>query len=409
MGNGVCERFNRTLLKMLGTLETTQKADWKTYISSIVHAYNSTRQDSTGFSPFYLMFGREPKLPADVIFGLPDSSEGNTMDQYIENLKTNLKESYRVAEQFIKKSQQKQKHQYDLKARNAEIRPGDKVLVKRVAFEGKHKLSDKWEETPYDVVDQPNPSIPVFIVSNGERTRTLHRNLLLPFQNIDTSEQELLKPKPAPRRIKTRASKQQKQQTESDSSESEDEFVTESVVVVKHNTGTADTQKSQTGQRTDSSTVTMIENQGQGHTSKDTGRIELEHSTSQEDRVQEIEDTTDQTESGEVHHTEPKETLQVVTNGEETEHRETEATGATGATGDASAPERPLRPLRPRKKPRWMTTGEFTINNQVTTNSQQPEWKNKIDILLALADTEIFEGIDKKDLSQAMINVILDK
>ena len=43
MGNGMPERFNQTLLNMVGTLEDHQKSDWKSYVPSLVHAYNSTR------------------------------------------------------------------------------------------------------------------------------------------------------------------------------------------------------------------------------------------------------------------------------------------------------------------------------------------------------------------------------
>lgn len=37
-------------------------------------------------------------------------------------------------------------------------------MVKIVAFEGKHKLANRWEEEPYVVLDRPNPDIPVYIV-----------------------------------------------------------------------------------------------------------------------------------------------------------------------------------------------------------------------------------------------------
>ena len=67
-GNPV-ERFNRTLLNMLGTLETKQKQKWREYVKPLVHAYNCTRNEVTCFTPYELMFGRTPRLPVDLAFG----------------------------------------------------------------------------------------------------------------------------------------------------------------------------------------------------------------------------------------------------------------------------------------------------------------------------------------------------
>ena len=68
MGNSLYERFNRTVIKILGTLHPDQKRDWKQHIGHIVHAYNSMKQSSTRHYPFFLMYGREPRLPVNLVF-----------------------------------------------------------------------------------------------------------------------------------------------------------------------------------------------------------------------------------------------------------------------------------------------------------------------------------------------------
>lgn len=64
-GNPV-ERFNQTLLAMLGTLEEVDKVKWRDYVRPVVHAYNCTNNDTTGFSPYQLMNGKQLNLPIDV-------------------------------------------------------------------------------------------------------------------------------------------------------------------------------------------------------------------------------------------------------------------------------------------------------------------------------------------------------
>jgi hypothetical protein len=186
MGNGQCERFNSTLLNMLGTLDAAQKQDWKSYVSSLVHAYNCTRSEATGYAPFYLMFGRHARLSLDVAMGVdPDTTQvqPRTTREFVDKLRNRLDLAYRIAVAEGSKLSARHKALYDKKVRGATVNVGDYVLVRKVGIIGKHKLANVWEDDPYFVSSQPDPSIPVFVVKEvGKRKlRTLHRNMLLPI------------------------------------------------------------------------------------------------------------------------------------------------------------------------------------------------------------------------------------
>ena len=195
MGNGLTERFNRTLINMLGTLDPDQKSDWKKYIPSLVHAYNCTRHDSTGFSPYELMFNRQPRLPVDLLLGSEPPQSSIAYSSFVDSMKQRLKYSYDLASQRSKDAQKSQKRIYDLRTRGNVLYPGDRILVRQVAFQGKHKIADKWQDTVYVIVSQPNPDIPVYrvrpeMVSDSRSDKVLHRNMLLPIGSIPCNHEK---------------------------------------------------------------------------------------------------------------------------------------------------------------------------------------------------------------------------
>ena len=67
--DGLMERFNRTMLNMLAACAKDNPFDWEKHIRKICMECNSSVQASTGFAPFYLMFGWRAKLPVDIIYG----------------------------------------------------------------------------------------------------------------------------------------------------------------------------------------------------------------------------------------------------------------------------------------------------------------------------------------------------
>ena len=92
MGNGQCERFNQTLLKMVGTLEEYEKSDWKAHVPTLTHAYNATfHHNTTGYSPYLLMFGRHSRLAIDAFFGLStDSMSQKNQTEFARKLQERL-------------------------------------------------------------------------------------------------------------------------------------------------------------------------------------------------------------------------------------------------------------------------------------------------------------------------------
>lgn len=102
-------------ISRLGTLENSQKSDWKSYINPLVFACNCTPHDSTRVSPYELMFGRSPRLPIDTMFqnAKKQNSSTRTTRKYINELKESMERTREIVEQHTDKAKDKQKKQYD--------------------------------------------------------------------------------------------------------------------------------------------------------------------------------------------------------------------------------------------------------------------------------------------------------
>lgn len=203
-GDAQPERFNRTLLNMLGTLSVREKQSWSRQVATLVHAYNSTENDSTGYSPYRLMFGREARLPVDLAFGMaPDRTSVNSHRGYVDRLRKNLASAFEQARQASENREQRNKRNYDLKVRVQDLQPGDKVLLKNLGVPARHKLADRWSSQIYIVCKQLS-GLPVYQIRPDGRAGPLknwHRNHLLPLGEavrIPVGDEALAPSLPAP-------------------------------------------------------------------------------------------------------------------------------------------------------------------------------------------------------------------
>ena len=100
---------------MLGTLPKKPKSTWREQVPALVHAYNCTRNNAIGFSPYYLMFGHKPHLPTDLIFGTNLMDLKGNHITYIENLKKTVAWAHETTNDIIQKEQERNKQHYDHK------------------------------------------------------------------------------------------------------------------------------------------------------------------------------------------------------------------------------------------------------------------------------------------------------
>ena len=94
---------------MLGTLPEKPKSTWWEQVPTLVHAYNCTRNNATGFSLYYLMFGRKPHLPIDILFRTNTVDLRGNSTTYIENLKPRIEWANKTANEVVKKEQESNK------------------------------------------------------------------------------------------------------------------------------------------------------------------------------------------------------------------------------------------------------------------------------------------------------------
>ena len=193
--NGQVERMNQTIIRMIGKLVEDKKAHWSEHLPELLSAYNGTRSAVTGYSPYYLLFGRKNRMPVDCLFPtLCDSPHRTKMEVSVATMQKRLKEAFEVARRLTYEEAIKQRRYYDRRAGAITLQPGDVVMVRTDGFVGKRKVKDRWEDGGF-IVESQLGDWPVYKVrcpSADDRRkpkyRILHRNCLLLVADEDVDD-----------------------------------------------------------------------------------------------------------------------------------------------------------------------------------------------------------------------------
>ena len=157
-GNSQTERFHRVLNDMLSKRTARHPEMWDTYLPAILASYRVGISESRGYSPFYLMFTRDPVLPLDNLLKPRRRYLG---EDYHKIALERQHEAFMNVRKSVRKARQRQKKYHDRRATNVQYQIGDPVYVENTNKYG--KLEDKWM-THYRIMEQTGPVS--FVVRN---------------------------------------------------------------------------------------------------------------------------------------------------------------------------------------------------------------------------------------------------
>jgi hypothetical protein len=173
--NGLVERHNLTLARMIRSFLDNNQENWDEYLPLLTAAYRSTIHPATGFTPNMMMLGREVRLPIDLLFPLPETVVTENSAEYVVGLRKRMEECYDYARQYLKRASERQKRGYDTQLKEQIYRPGDLVF--------RHNPNTKKLETPWlgPLVVMKKLSDVVYRLVNRKKSIVIHHDQLKPY------------------------------------------------------------------------------------------------------------------------------------------------------------------------------------------------------------------------------------
>ncbi|XP_057188755.1 interleukin-13 receptor subunit alpha-1 isoform X1 [Triplophysa rosa] len=183
-GNGMVERFNRTLKDQLAKVLFHREGEWDQYLPAVVLSFNATPHSSTGYSPFFLVHGREPRLPVHVHIDSPVGDTMETPQTYGNALAGRMETVFQ--EVFNNGVDQSLRREYYFN-RHTKFQPfkvGDRVWMNDPTTQRK-KLDPKWKG-PYQVISVDMDGI-IYTVLDQSRVnaepKVVHYDRLKPYRS----------------------------------------------------------------------------------------------------------------------------------------------------------------------------------------------------------------------------------
>ena len=112
VANAAIERVHRTINAVFAKTIKEHQRDWHEQAKYVCFAYNTAKHTSTTFSPFYLVFLREPRVGIDLFLERSEPGYQNT-DEYSDKVQERMQKAYQIVSDQLKVTFDRAKRRYD--------------------------------------------------------------------------------------------------------------------------------------------------------------------------------------------------------------------------------------------------------------------------------------------------------
>lgn len=179
--NGLVERINRTLKDMLSKFVNENQDDWDLCLPQVLLAYRTAKHSSTDVTPHRMLFGREARLPVDLIVGDgPGTNHHQSVPEFVQVMKTRFQQAHNFAREKTGVASRRYKDYYDARAAGNPYKVGDRVWRQVPAIKKglSRKLARPWQG-PYIIIKKISDVVYRLQKEGGRRQRVVvHFNSL---------------------------------------------------------------------------------------------------------------------------------------------------------------------------------------------------------------------------------------
>lgn len=124
-------------------------------IQHVLYCYNTTPHQSTGESPFFLMFGQEPRLPIHFLLGLVESPVNGSIHEWVQEHQAHLEVTFEGTRERLEHAADWRKRVHDQHVRDLPLQEGQLVYLRNFHARGPQKTRDRWSSVRYRVLRRP--------------------------------------------------------------------------------------------------------------------------------------------------------------------------------------------------------------------------------------------------------------